>query len=52
MNMFSVTNVTAVTPDRTVDGATVTVEDGIIVSVTQAGPAHPVVAQSNWQPPG
>ncbi len=42
MNMFSVTNVTAVTPDRTVDGATVTVEDGIIVSVTQAGPAHPV----------
>jgi alpha-D-ribose 1-methylphosphonate 5-triphosphate diphosphatase len=42
MNAFSVTNVTAVTPNQTVENATVTVEDGIIVSVTESGPAHPV----------
>ncbi|NBQ99584.1 MAG: alpha-D-ribose 1-methylphosphonate 5-triphosphate diphosphatase [Actinobacteria bacterium] len=40
MRSFSITDVRAVTPQRVVENATVTVEDGTVVSIVEGGAAH------------
>lgn len=41
MTIFSITNAVAVLPDRLIEDATITVEDGVITEITQRGVAAP-----------